>query len=96
MTDKGDFDEGVVAYLAEIGIEQDGYQDAIDWRAPNEIETAYFDLPADGHIQVVEIRRLAFDQNKNHVRLTVTVYRADRNRFVINVGKVPPSARGQV
>jgi GntR family transcriptional regulator len=95
LLDTGDFDEGVVAYLAELGIEQNGYQDAIDWRAPNEIETAFFGLPADGHIQVVEIRRLAFDQDESHVRLTITVYRADRNRFVINVGKVPPDARGQ-
>lgn len=94
LLDTGDFNEGVVAYFAELGIEQYGYQDAIDWRAPNEIETAFFGLPGDGHIQVVEIRRLAFDQNENRVRLTVTVYRADRNRFVINVGRVPPSARG--
>jgi GntR family transcriptional regulator len=96
LTDASDFDDGVVAYLAEFGIEQGGYQDAIDWRAPDEIETAYFDLPADGHIQVVEIRRLAFDQNKDRVRLTVTVYRADRNRFIINVGEVPANARGQL
>jgi GntR family transcriptional regulator len=84
-----------VAYLAKLGIEQTGYQDAIEWRGPDEIETAYFDLPADGHIQVVEIRRVAFDQSQNHVRLTVTVCRADRNRFVINVGKVPQRVTGQ-
>jgi GntR family transcriptional regulator len=96
LLDTGDFDEGVVAYLAELGIKQDGYQDAIDWRAPNEIETAFFGLPADGHVQVVEIRRLAFDQDESHVRLTVTVYRADRNRFVINVGEVPQSVRRQI
>jgi GntR family transcriptional regulator len=95
LLDTGNIEEGVVAYLAELGIEQGGYQDAIEWRGPDEIETAYFDLPADGHIQVVEIRRIAFDQNENHFRLTVTVYRADRNRFVISVGTVPPSARGQ-
>jgi GntR family transcriptional regulator len=95
LLDTGNFDEGVVAYLAELGIEQSGYQDTIEWRAPDEIETAHFDLPADGHIQVVEIRRIAFDQNENRVRLTITVYRADRNRFVINVGKVPSGARGQ-
>jgi len=96
LTTEEDFDEGVVAYLAALGIEQDGYQDAIDWRSPDEAETIYFDLPADGHIQVVEIRRVTFDQNETRVRLTVTVYRADRNRFVINVGNVPLSTRGQV
>ena len=95
LLDTGNIEQGVVAYLAELGTEQSGYQDAIEWRAPDETETAYFDLPADGHIQVVETRRIAFDQNEKRVRLTVTVYRADRNQFVINVGTVPPSARGQ-
>ena len=95
MLDTGNIGEGAVAYLAELGIRQDGYQDSIEWRAPDEDETAYFDLPADGHIQVVEIRRIAFDQDENRVRLTVTSYRADRNRFVINVGKVPRNATGQ-
>jgi GntR family transcriptional regulator len=87
--------EGAVAYLVEVGIRQDGYQDSIEWRAPDEEDTAYFDLPPDGHIQVVEIRRIAFDQKGNRIRLTVTIYRADRNRFVINDGKVPRSAAGQ-
>jgi len=96
LLDTCNIEEGAVGYLAELGIKQDGYQDSIEWRAPDEAETAYFDLPADGHIQVVEIRRIAFDQGKNRVRLTVTIYRADRNRFVINVGNVPRSSTGQV
>ena len=83
-----DFKEGTVAYLAECGIHQAGYRDALEWRTPDEEETAYFDLPADGHVQVVEIYRVAFDPLGQRVRLTVTVYRADRNRFVINVGNV--------
>ena len=95
LLDTSDISEGVVAYLAEVGIRQDGYQDSIEWRAPDEDETAYFDLPPDGHVQVVEIRRIAFDQDGNRIRLTVTIYRADRNRFVINDGNVPRSAIGQ-
>lgn len=91
----GNIGEGSVGYLAELGIKQDGYQDSIEWRTPDEIETAYFDLPADGHVQVVEIRRVAFDQDENRIRVTVTIYRADRNKFVINVGEVPQSALGQ-
>lgn len=84
-----DIEEGTVSYMAECGIRQAGYRDAIQWRAPDEEETTYFDLPVDGHAQVVERRRIGFDQDKNRVRLTVTVYRADRNRFVLNVGDVP-------
>jgi GntR family transcriptional regulator len=88
-----DIEPGTVAYLRQVcDIRQDGYQDAIEWRAPNKVETDYFGLPADGRVQIVEIRRIAFDQNEKRVRLTITVYRADRNRFVINVGKVPRNA----
>jgi GntR family transcriptional regulator len=89
LLDAASVELGTVAYMAKLGIRQAGYHDAIEWRSPNEDETAFFDLPADGHIQVAELRRLAFDQNKNRVRLTVTVFRADRNRFVINVGDIP-------
>lgn len=85
----GSIAEGTVAYLAERGIMQAGYRDAIEVRAPNEAEIAFFGLPADGRIQVIEIYRIAFDQNGRRVRVTITVYRADRNRFVINVGRVP-------
>jgi GntR family transcriptional regulator len=91
LLDTRDIGEGSVGYLAEVGIRQDGYQDSIEWRTPDEIDTAYLDLPPDGHVQVVEIRRVAFDQNENRIRLTVTIYRADRNRFVVNDGNVPRS-----
>jgi GntR family transcriptional regulator len=95
LLDTGNIAEGTVVYLAECGVQQAGYQDAIEWRAPDQEETAYFDLPADGHVQVVEIRRIAFDQDENRVRLTITVYRADRNRFIINVGNIPATAMYQ-
>jgi len=94
LLDANDIAKGVVGYFAEFGIRQSGYQDSIEWRSPDEGETTYFDLPSDGHIQVVEIRRVAFDQKGNRIRLTVTIYRADRNRFVINDGSVPRSALG--
>jgi len=84
-------EEGTVTYMGKCGIRQAGYQDTIEWRAPDEDEMAYFSLPADGRVQVVEIRRVAFDQHEERIRLTITVYRADRNRFVLNVGKVPNS-----
>ncbi|HUC27056.1 MAG TPA: GntR family transcriptional regulator [Streptosporangiaceae bacterium] len=89
LLSSSDIAEGTVSYLADHGIRQVGYRDEIEWRFPNEGEIAYFDLPADGHVHVVEIRRIAFDQEKNRVRLSVTVYRADRNQFAINVGDVP-------
>jgi GntR family transcriptional regulator len=89
LLDTDDITEGTVAYMEERGIRHLGYRDAIEVRGPNEEESAYFDLPADGHVHIVEISRVGFDQHMKPVRLTITVYRADRNRFVINVGNVP-------
>ena len=78
-----------MAYLRGCGIEQAGYWDATEVRKPNPREMEFFGLPPDGRIEIVEIYRVAFDQDQNGVRLTILVYRADRNRFVINVGNVP-------
>ena len=42
-----------------------------------------------------EIHRVSFDGDENRIQLTITVYPADRNRFRINVGKVPPRLADQ-
>jgi DNA-binding GntR family transcriptional regulator len=82
--------QGTVMYLADaLGIKQAGWRDTIAVRAPDEIETAYFRLPDDGRISVIETRRTAFDDLGRPVRLTVSVYPANRNQFAINVGAVP-------
>lgn len=87
-----DINEGAVAYLANqpnLGIKQVGYRDEIAVRSPDANETAFFKLPRDGRVPVVEIYRTGFDQRKTPMRLTVTVFPADRNKFVINAGDVP-------
>jgi GntR family transcriptional regulator len=83
-------DQGAVRYLAEeLGIKQVGYRDNIVVRAPDSTEATFFRLPSDGRVAVVEILRTGFDEDGVPIRLTVTVFPADRNRFVVNVGKVP-------
>jgi GntR family transcriptional regulator len=83
-------DGGAVAYLAKkIGIKQVGYRDSIAVRVPNETETAFFKIPADGRVSVFEIYRVGFDEMGERFRLTVTVYPTDRNRLVSNVGETP-------
>jgi GntR family transcriptional regulator len=85
-----DIDEGTVPYLAQtLGIEQAGYRDTISIRRADANETSFFDLPPDGRVAVAEITRTGFDQNGQPFRITVTVFPADRNKFVINVGEVP-------
>jgi GntR family transcriptional regulator len=85
-----DLQEGTVAYLANtLGIKQAGYRDSIQVRPPDETETSFFRLPADGRVPVFEVYRVAFDEAGNRIRLTITIYPVDRNRLVVKVGDVP-------
>jgi GntR family transcriptional regulator len=86
----GDIPEGIVEYLLqELGTKQVGYHDTITVRAPDNSETAFFKLPDDGRISIIEIRQTVFDERGTPIKLTVSVYPADRNQFAINVGDVP-------
>ncbi len=81
-----DIKEGTVQYLRrEFGIEQVGYRDVITVRTPGATETSFFKLPEDGRVAVFENFRTAYDQHGEPIRLTVTVYPADRNWFEIKV-----------
>jgi GntR family transcriptional regulator len=83
-------EEGTVRYLADsIKVKQTGYRDWITARRPDDHEQAFFGVAHDA--TMFEIFRTAFDQNKNPMRLTVTVYPADRNQFVVDVGDDLPS-----
>jgi GntR family transcriptional regulator len=85
-----DISAGTVQYLREsVGIKQAGYRDTITVRAPGETETGFLGLPDDGRISVIEQRRTAYAQDGRPVRLTVSVYPADRNQFSLIVGQVP-------
>jgi GntR family transcriptional regulator len=86
-----DIPEGTVVYLADTpGVKQVGYRDSIQVRPPDNQEASFFRIPADGQIPVFEIYRVAFDENGDRIRLTITIYPVDRNRLLINVGAVPP------
>ena len=81
-------DEGAVRYLADtIGIKQASYQDWITARVPDANEQSFFGLAHDA--TVFEIFRTGFDQTGTPLRVTVTVWPADRNQFIVNVGEVP-------
>ena len=83
-----DIEEGTVRYLAEtLGIRQVGYRDSITARRPDVNEQTFFGLAHDA--TVFENFRTAFDQTGTPLRVTVTVFPADRNQFIVNVGDVP-------
>ena len=84
-------DEGTVKYLeTTLHIRQVGYRDLITVRAPNSTEADFFKLPPDGRVPMYEITRTVYDGNGQPIRVTMTVYPADRNQFIINIGKVSP------
>jgi GntR family transcriptional regulator len=83
-----DIEQGAVSYLAEtIGVKQVGYRDWITARVPNANEQSFFGLAYDA--TVFEIFRTGFDQTGTPLRVTVTVWPADRTQFIVNIGKVP-------
>jgi GntR family transcriptional regulator len=83
-----DIEEGAVRYLAEsIGVKQVGYRDWITARVPDSNEQSFFGLAHDA--MVFEIFRTGFDQTGTPLRVTVSVWPADRNQFIVNVGEVP-------
>jgi DNA-binding GntR family transcriptional regulator len=85
-----DLPQGSVRYLEEtLGLKQTGYRDWITVRSPDVNEVDFFRLPADGRVPVYEIFRTAFDQTGTPMRLTVTIFPADRNQFILNIGDVP-------
>jgi GntR family transcriptional regulator len=96
LLDTANIEEGTVTYLEEtLRIEQAGYRDTITVRAPNAMEAAFFHIAADGRVAILAAFRTAFDQDGNPIRITITVYPADRTLFRMNVGQVPPQAIGQ-
>ena len=88
-------EEGTVEYIKDtLGIKQVGWRDTITVRAPDETEATFFGLPDDGRVPVIETRRTAFAEGGEPIRLTVSVYPADRNQFAVVVGRVPIEVAG--
>jgi GntR family transcriptional regulator len=82
--------DGIVKYVEDaLGVKQVGLHDLITARVANGDETAFFDLPEDGQVAVFEISRVGFDEHGLPLRLTVTVYPADRNYLAYDEGQVP-------
>jgi GntR family transcriptional regulator len=87
-----DITDGAVRYLADsIDVRQTGYRDWITARVPDSNEQGFFGVSHDA--SVFEIFRTAFDQTGLPMRVTVTVFPADRNQFIVNAGKNLPDVR---
>lgn len=95
LLEASDISPGAVAYLQEtLDLKQTGYRDWITTRAPDANEMSFFHIPGDGRVPVFEIFRTAFDQTGTPMRVTVTIFPADRNEFIVDVGDVPTPQLG--
>jgi GntR family transcriptional regulator len=82
---------GAMRYIAgQLGMTEAGWRDRFTVRLPDADEAAFFGLPDDGRIAVLEIVRTGYDEQGVPFRVTVTTYPADRNQFVMESGQVPP------
>jgi GntR family transcriptional regulator len=70
-----------------LGIRQTSSRDWITARAPDGSEQRFFDIPHNA--TVFEVFRIAFDHAGKAFRVAVTVFPADRNQFIVNVGNLP-------
>jgi GntR family transcriptional regulator len=83
-----DIEDGTVRYLKQaMNLRQTGYRDWITARAPDENEQKFFGLAHDATVFV--IFRTGFDQTQTPMRVTVTIFPADRNQFIVDSGDVP-------
>jgi len=84
-----DMPGGVIRYLDEVlSIRQTSYRDWITARLPDASEQTFFRIPGDAI--VFHTCRTGFDQAGTPMRVSITVYPADRNQFLVEVGD-PPS-----
>jgi GntR family transcriptional regulator len=88
-----DIEEGAVGYIKKsIGVEQVGWRQRIVVRVPDATEAAFFNVPDDGRIAVIEFITTGYEKDGRPIRATVTTYPADRNQFVMTSGRVPEDA----
>jgi len=83
-----DIPEGAVPHIAKVlGLKQVGYRDLISARLPDDGERSLFNL---AHSRtVIEIYRTSFAEDQTPMRVTVTIFPADRNQIVYDIGIVP-------
>jgi len=87
---------GMVDYLRKyLGVDQVAWRDTIIARPPTLEERTFFALSDKIPVAMFEFRRIGYDADGQPIRVTVTVYPADRNQFEMEAGPVPPPP-GQV
>ena len=91
-----EIEAGAVAYIQDqLGVKQAGWRDVLQVRPANSMEIEFFGFAVKGGGQVLEAARTTFDETGCPIRLTITVYAADRNRVAYEAGAVPEGLEAQ-
>jgi GntR family transcriptional regulator len=89
-----DIPEGVRRYLdSALGIKEVGSHDTMKVRAPSPSEASAFKIPDDGRIAVFETRQVGVDADHKPLRVTISIYPADRNEFSMETGDLAEKPR---
>lgn len=87
LLDVEDIVGGVRNYLeGALDIKEIGSHDTMKVRVPNAGEAAAFRIPDDGWISVFETRQIGVDASGTPIRVTISIYPADRNEFSMETG----------
>jgi GntR family transcriptional regulator len=90
----GEIEGGAVTYIQEsLGIKQAGWREVLLVRTANGGEIEFFGLTAKNVPQVLQATRTAFDGGGKPIRVTITIYAADRNCVAYEAGVVPYDSR---
>jgi GntR family transcriptional regulator len=88
-----DIPDGVRRYLdAALGIKEIGSHDTMKVRPPDRTEADAFGIPDDGRVAVFETRQVGVNAEHKPVRVTISIYAADRNQFSMKTGKLAEEA----
>lgn len=86
---------GAVPYIEEtLGFRRAGLRDTFKIRTPDRTETAFFGLPDNGRVAVMEITQTIYDEYGTAYAAIVATYPADRNEFVMAFGSAPTADGG--
>jgi len=82
-----DLTGGTRKYLeGALGVKEVGSYDSMKVRVPNANEAAAFSIPDDGWVSVFETRQIGVDADGTPIRVTISIYPADRNQFSMKTG----------
>jgi GntR family transcriptional regulator len=82
-------DGGAIQYIErELHIKEIGSHDVMKVRPPTVPEALFFQLDSEGRTAVFETRQVGVNKSDEPLRVTVSIFGADRTTFAMNTGEL--------